>query len=76
VIQWSGILGPAGMPKEVTTRLNDAILRILSRPDVRQRLIDSGAEPGGGSPERFAAFIKSEIAKWSKVIRTLKLEAP
>jgi hypothetical protein len=40
---------------------------------VRQRLIDSGAEPGGGSPEQFGGMIRSEIAKWSKLVKTVKL---
>ena len=74
VIQWSGVLAPAGMPKAVTLKLNQQIVRILARPDMRQRLIDSGADPGGGSPEQFGALIKSEIAKWSKVVKTVKLD--
>ena len=74
VIQWSGVLGPAGMPKAVTTKLNTEILRILGRPDIRQRLIDSGADPGSGSPEQFGALIRAEIAKWSKVVKTVKLD--
>lgn len=75
VIQWSGVLGPAGMPRALTARLNDQIVRILNRPDMRQRLVDSGAEPGGGSPEQFGALIRSEIAKWAKVVKSLKLNA-
>jgi tripartite-type tricarboxylate transporter receptor subunit TctC len=76
VIQWSGVLGPAGMPKAVTTKLNETIARIIARPDVRQRLLDSGAEPGGGSSAQFATMIRTEIAKWSKVVKTVKLDAP
>lgn len=74
VIQWSGVLGPAGIPKAITTRLNQQILRALARPDMRQRLIDSGAEPGSGSPEQFGTMIRSEIAKWAKVVKTVKLD--
>ena len=74
VIQWSGVLGPAAMPKAVTAKLNDQIVRILTRPDVRQRLIDSGAEPGGGTPEHFGSMIRSEIAKWSKVVKSVRLD--
>lgn len=74
VIQWSGVLGPAGMPKGLTGRLNDQIVRILTRPDIRQRLIDSGADPGGGSPEQFGALIRSEISKWTRVVKTVKLD--
>ena len=51
------------------TRLNAEILRILARPDMRERLIESGAEPGSGTPAELGAFIKAEIAKWSAVVR-------
>jgi len=69
VIQWSGVLAPAGTPRPIITRLNAEILRILARPDMRERLIESGAEPGSGTPEDLGAFIKAEIAKWSAVVR-------
>jgi tripartite-type tricarboxylate transporter receptor subunit TctC len=74
VIQWSGVLAPAGLPKDLTSKLNAEIVRILGRKEVRQRLVDSGAEPGGGAPSEFAAFIKAEIGKWSKVVQTVKLD--
>jgi tripartite-type tricarboxylate transporter receptor subunit TctC len=74
VIQWSGVLAPAGLPKELTAKLNAEIVRILGRKEMRQRLIDSGAEPGGGSPGEFAALIKAEIGKWAKVVQTVKLD--
>lgn len=74
VIQWSGVLGPAKMPQAITIRLNEQINRILVRPDMRTRLMDSGADPGGGTPEQFGALIQSEIAKWSKVVKTVKLD--
>jgi tripartite-type tricarboxylate transporter receptor subunit TctC len=74
VIQWSGVLAPAALPKELTTKLNADIVRILARKDIRQKLVDSGAEPGGGAPAEFAALIRSEIAKWSKVVQTVKLD--
>lgn len=69
VIQWSGVLAPAGTPRDVVLKLNGEILRILNRADMRERLIESGAEPGSGTPEEFGAFIKMEIAKWSVVVK-------
>jgi tripartite-type tricarboxylate transporter receptor subunit TctC len=69
VIQWSGVLGPAGMPKDIVAKLNGEIGKILTQPKVRDRFAADGAQPGGGSPERFGAFIKAEIAKWAKVIK-------
>ncbi len=69
VIQWSGVLGPAGMPQPIVAKLNAEIERILARPQVRERFANDGAQPGGGPAEQFGAFIRSEIAKWKKVIR-------
>lgn len=74
VTQWSGMLGPKGLPKRIVTRLNGEIGKILARPEIRDRLLASGAEPGSGSPEQFDAFIKSETAKWSKVVKLVKLD--
>lgn len=69
VIQWSGVLGPAGMPKDIVAKLNGEIERILVKPQVRDRFAADGAQPGGGPPERLGAFIKAEIVKWTKVIK-------
>jgi tripartite-type tricarboxylate transporter receptor subunit TctC len=74
VIQWSGVLGPAGLPRSIVTRLNGEIMKILGKGEMRERLLASGAEPGSGSAEQFDALIKSEIAKWSRVVKTVKLE--
>jgi tripartite-type tricarboxylate transporter receptor subunit TctC len=73
VTQWSGVMGPAGLPRQVTAKLNTEIDQILARPQMRERLIASGADPGGGSPEKLATLIRNEIRKWSKVVRSLKL---
>jgi len=75
VTQWSGILGPARLPAAIVTRLNAEVVRILARPQMRERLIASGADPGGGPPEELAALIRSDIAKWRKVVRSLNLGA-
>jgi tripartite-type tricarboxylate transporter receptor subunit TctC len=66
---WAGILAPAGTPKAVVDALNAEVSNILRMPDVRERLTSLGAEPGGGSPEDFAAFIAAEIAKWARVVK-------
>jgi len=54
--------------------LNREIARIINLPDVRERLVAQGAEPVGDSPEEFAQYIRSEAAKWGKVIKTLNLK--
>ncbi len=75
VIQWSGVLAPAGTPRDVVLKLNAEIVRTLNRAELRERLIESGAQPGSGTPEEFGAFIETEIAKWSTVVKTAKLGA-
>ena len=65
---WNGFMAPGGTPKEVVQRLNQAIDKILTMPEVKQRLLVAGAETAGGSVEQFAALLKSETAAWAAVI--------
>jgi tripartite-type tricarboxylate transporter receptor subunit TctC len=66
---WYGVLAPAHVPSAVIARLHENVVKILAVPETRERLVDQGFEPVGNSPEEFGAYIKSEIAKWDKVIR-------
>ena len=67
---WYGLFGPAGMPRAATLKLHAALARALKSDEVRSKLVGMGSEPlASGSPEQFAEFIKSEIPRWSKVIR-------
>jgi tripartite-type tricarboxylate transporter receptor subunit TctC len=66
---WQGILVPAATPKEVVARLNAEVNRALQNQDLRQRLAAGGSEPLGGTPEQYAAYIRSELQRWSKVVR-------
>ena len=68
-IEWNGIVVPAGTPPAIIARLNQAIVKSLSIPEVKERIVGLGADPVGSSPEEFAAFIKKEIATWTKVIK-------
>ena len=68
-VQWYGLLAPAGTPRDIITRLHGATVKALQNPEVRQRLLNDGAEPVGSSPEEFAAYLRSETAKWAKVIQ-------
>ena len=71
MVGWFGILAPAGTPKDVVSKLNTEIVRILNMPDVKTRLSDLGAEPTKiVSPEQFADYIKAEIAKWRDVVQS------
>jgi tripartite-type tricarboxylate transporter receptor subunit TctC len=69
VVLWFGMLAPAGTPGAAVTTIHREISSILKLPDVKARLAMQGAEPVGNSPEEFDAFIKSEIAKWAKVVK-------
>jgi tripartite-type tricarboxylate transporter receptor subunit TctC len=69
VTTWYGLLVPRGTPADVRAKLYRQVSEILKTPDMTARLADLGAVPGGEPPEKFAAFIKSETAKWVKVTR-------
>ena len=71
---WVGFLAPAGTPRDVVAKLGREIMGIVNRPDVRERFIQIGIEPVGNSPAEFAAFLKNEVAKWEKVIRTANVK--
>jgi tripartite-type tricarboxylate transporter receptor subunit TctC len=66
---WFGVLGPAGMPKAVTERLHAEIARILRAPEMKDHLNSMGAEPAATSPSEFAAHIRSEIARYTKIVK-------
>lgn len=66
---WQGVVVPAAAPAEIVARLNAEINKALQNPDLRARLAAGGSEPLGGTSEQYAAYIKSELARWAKVIR-------
>lgn len=68
-VGWAGLLAPAGTPKEIVIRLNAEVVRILGQAELKERFVSLGAELLSGSPEEFAAYIRSETAKWGKVIK-------
>ena len=69
VVGWFGWLAPAKTPRDIVNRLNAQIVRVLNMPEVRERLLSQSTEPVGNSPAQFAAFMKSEHAKWARVIK-------
>ena len=66
---WYGVVVPARTPKPIITRLNADIGKILAMPDIKQFLFGQGLDVAPGTPEAFGAYIKSERAKWAKVVR-------
>ena len=75
VTGWFGALAPAGTPRAAVTRLNRDIVAALAAPEIRDRMAGEGIEPGGSTPEQFAAIIKSDIAKWTRVVREARIKA-
>jgi tripartite-type tricarboxylate transporter receptor subunit TctC len=69
VIQWTGVCAPAAVPKPILTRINTEVDNALSSPDLRSRLELMGFDPQPSTSEQFAAFIRSETAKWAKVVK-------
>jgi tripartite-type tricarboxylate transporter receptor subunit TctC len=73
---WFGVVAPAGTPKDVVAKLNAEINRILALPEVSSRFAEQGVRVIGGPPERFAAHLREQIAKWAAVVKSagVKLE--
>jgi tripartite-type tricarboxylate transporter receptor subunit TctC len=69
VTTWYGLVAPVGTPADIINKIRDQVVAALQTPEIRKRLDDIGAEPGGMAPAQFAAFIASETAKWGKVIK-------
>jgi len=72
---WYGFVAPAATPRDIVTRLAGEFNRILKQPDVVERLSAQGAEPVGGTPEQFGAFIRDEINKWAKLVKSANMQA-
>jgi tripartite-type tricarboxylate transporter receptor subunit TctC len=72
---WYGLLAPKATSRAIVTKLNREVVAIINLPEVKANLLAEGAEPVGNTPEQFGEFIKAEIAKWGKVIRTAGLRA-
>jgi tripartite-type tricarboxylate transporter receptor subunit TctC len=66
---FQGIVAPAGVPRAIVDKLATELVRIIKMPDVAERFAADGAAPVGSTPQQFAAFLKSEMTKWGKVIR-------
>jgi len=74
VDNWYGVMAPIGTPKEVITRLNTELVRILGSAEIRERFAAEGSEVAPNTPEQFGAFMRDEIQKWSKAVREAKVQ--
>lgn len=72
---WFGLLVPSGTPRELVSRINGAVVKVLQQPDVREKLVAMGADVVGSSPDEFGTFMQAESAKWAKVIKEAHIRA-
>jgi tripartite-type tricarboxylate transporter receptor subunit TctC len=71
---WTAMYAPRGTPKEIVDKLNAEIMKVLAEPEARQKLLQLGFEPAGGTPDQLAAFEKTERAKWGALIKATGLK--
>ena len=74
VLNWQGVIVPAGTPAAVIAKLNEAVNRALKEPDLRDKILAQGNEVAGGTPQEFAAWIASESDKWARVVRDARIK--
>ena len=72
-VAWFGLLAPPATPREVVTRLNAEVVKILAIPEIRQRLIEGGSDVIGNAPEAAERFLQNEIARWGAVIKAANI---
>jgi tripartite-type tricarboxylate transporter receptor subunit TctC len=72
---WYGLLAPAGTPRDIVDALASAVGRAARAPDMRQRMLDQGADPVGNTPEEFAKVLREEVARWKEVVAATGIHA-
>jgi tripartite-type tricarboxylate transporter receptor subunit TctC len=66
---WFGLVGPAGLPHPIALKVSQEVARALQKDDLREKFIQQGADPVGSTPEEFGAYMRSETAKWAKLVK-------
>ena len=66
---WFGLFAPKGTPREIVLELNRATNEFIAERNVQSRMVEEGADPAGGTPEQFGAFVQKEFEKWRTVVR-------
>ena len=74
VVVWYGVFAPAATPREIVARLAESVARAARSPDIRQRLVEQGAEPIGGTSEEFSKVLRAEVATWAKVVKAAGIQ--
>ena len=70
VVVWYGVLAPSATPRDIINRLSESVAKAAHSPDIKQRLIDQGAEPVGNTSEEFAKQLRAEAATWAEVVKS------
>ena len=70
---WYGLLAPSGTPRDIVTRLNGEVVRIMQLQEIREKLAAQGAEPRTGTPQEFGKFVQNEVARWAKVVKAARI---
>jgi tripartite-type tricarboxylate transporter receptor subunit TctC len=66
---WFGMFAPSGTPKAIITRLNREIVKALATPDMREKLAQTGVDAESSTPEQLGQLLRSDVAKWAKIIK-------
>jgi len=69
IVSWQAIFAPAGVPKPVVDKLSAEMIKVISDPEMRAKLLEQGIEPGGMTPAELGAFQKAEVDKWARVVK-------
>jgi tripartite-type tricarboxylate transporter receptor subunit TctC len=75
VTNWYSIMGPKGLPPDIVAKVNDAVQKSMSDPALRPKLEAQGVQFGSGTPDEFAAFIKSELTKYERLVKELNVRS-
>lgn len=75
VVNWYGMVVPAGTPRQIIARLHAELIKAMNLPEIAEKLIAQGTDPAGTSPEAFGAFMKAETGKWAQVIKSANIRA-
>jgi tripartite-type tricarboxylate transporter receptor subunit TctC len=74
ISSWQGYFGPAGMPKEIVTRLNTEIRKIVEKPEIKAQLATLGMDAFSGTPEELGTFVNEQLVLWERLIRDAGIE--
>ena len=74
VQNWQGLIAPAGTPPALIKLLNETVNKALADPTIKEQMLGQGNEIGGGTPEQFAALIKSEADRWGKLVKSANIK--